>query len=254
VLLNLVPESPPLTAPRIPGVGGRGPTALPGFLVGSVLRVSRTGGDEYYVVLRDGVQRVGQLAADLVRFTYSQGTRTAIAVAPDVIHAAPTVTRLPVSGFPERAHVSAVADGATLCVRWTHETSDSVEVSFSVSGLPIPIGEAPVRLTQADGNGPAVDAVYLPPGRAAYVRATGVSGGNAGAGTRYLISDSGVRFAVHDDDAAHDLGLSDTMAPAPWQVLARLPAGPELSRANASVAQDILADLSRPAHATLDSP
>jgi type VII secretion protein EccB len=254
VLLNLIPESPPFTAPRIPGVGSRGPAALPGFPVGSVLRVSRTGGDEYYVVLRDGVQRVGQVAADLVRFTNSQGTRTAIAVAPDVIHAAPTVTRLPVSGFPEHAQTSPVAEGATLCVRWTPETSGSVEVSFSVGGLPIPIGDAPVSLTQADGRGPAVDAVYLPPGRVAYVRATGLSGGNARAGTRYLISDSGVRFAVHDDDAAHDLGLSDTMVPAPWPVLVKLPAGPELSRANALVAQDILADVSRPARATLGSP
>ncbi len=254
VLLNLIPESPPVTAPRILGVGSRGPAALPGFLVGSVLRVSRTSGDEYYVVLRDGVQRVGQLAADLVRFTNSQGTRTALAVAPDVIHAAPTVTRLPVSGFPERAQTSAVADGATLCVRWTHQTSGSAEVSFSVGGLPIPMGAAPVSLTQADGDGPAVDAVYLQPGRAAYVRATGLSGGNAGAGTRYLISDSGVRFAVHDDDAAHDLGLSDTTAPAPWPVLAKLPEGPELSRANASVAQDILTDVSRPVRATLNPP
>jgi hypothetical protein len=50
-----------------------------------------------------------------------------------------------------------------------------------------------------------------------------------------------VRFAIHDDDAAHDLGLPDTAIPAPWPVLAKLPAGPELSRANASVAQDTLA-------------
>jgi type VII secretion protein EccB len=254
VLLNLIPEAPPITAPRIPGAGSHGPVALPGFPVGSVLRVTRTGGDAYYVVLSDGVQRVGQLAADLVRFANSQGTRTAISVAPDVIHAAPTVTRLPVSGFPDRAQASANADGATLCVEWAHATSGSVAVSFSVGGLPIPIGEAPVTLTQADGKGPAVDAVYLSPGRSAYVRATGLSGGNARAGTRYLISDSGVRFAVHDDDAAHDLGLPDTMVPAPWPLLAKLPAGPELSRANASVAQDVLANVSRSARTTLGSP
>ena len=94
---------------------------------------------------------------------------------------------------------------------------------------------------QADGKGPAVDAVYLPPGRSAYVRATGLSGGNVRAGTRYFISDNGVRYAVHDDDAAHDLGMPDAMIAAPWPVLAKLPAGPELSRANASVARDVLA-------------
>jgi len=93
-------------------------------------------------------------------------------------------------------------------------------------------------LTQADGKGPAVDKVFVPPGRTAYVRASGLSGADARTGTRYLISDTGVRFAVHDDDAAHDLGLPDTVIPAPWPVLARLPEGPELSRANALVAQD----------------
>jgi hypothetical protein len=33
--------------------------------------------------------------------------------------------------------------------------------------------------------------------------------------------------------------MPDTMIAAPWPVLATLPAGPELSRANASVAQDV---------------
>jgi type VII secretion protein EccB len=238
-LLNLIPENPHITAPLIPRAGSRGPAELAGFPVGSVLRVDRAGGDEFYVVLRDGIQHVGQVAADLVRFTNSRNARTAVAVAPDVIRTVSTVTPLPVSSFPDKAQISAVADGATLCVRWTHTASGSAEITFSVGGLPISAGQEPVTLTQADGRGPAVDAVSLPPGRMAYVRATGLSGGNADAGTRYLISDSGVRFAVHDGDAAHDLGLPDAGVPAPWPLLVMLPAGPELSRANASVAQDV---------------
>jgi type VII secretion protein EccB len=239
VLLNLIPESPPITAPRIPDVGRRGPESLPGFPVGSVLRLARTGGDEYYVVLREGIQRVGQVAADLVRFADSQGTRTAVPIAPDVIRSTKSVTRLPVSDYPDRVRAASVVDGATVCVSWRHPASGSLSVSFSIGVLPISAGQAPVRLVQADGEGPAVDAVYLPPGRTAYVRATSLSGANARAGTRYLISDTGVRFAVHDDDAAHDLGLPGSMIAAPWSALAALPAGPELSRANASVAQDV---------------
>ena len=239
LLLNVIPEAPPLTAPRIPDAGIRGSSSLPGFPVGSVLRVTRTGGDEFYVVLTDGVQRVGQLAADLVRFTNSQGTRTVMSVAPDVIRNASAVTRLPVSGFPDQARTPPLTDDTTLCARWTYAASDNVDISFSVGGLPISDGEGPVSLAQADGKGPAVDAVYLPPGRSAYVRATGLSGGNVRAGTRYFISETGVRYAVHDDDAAHDLGMPDAMIPAPWPVLAKLPAGPELGRVNASVAQDV---------------
>jgi type VII secretion protein EccB len=239
LLLNVIPEAPPLTAPRIPDAGNRSSRSLPGFPVGSVLKVTRTGGDEFYVVLTDGVQRVGQLAADLVRFTNSHGARTVMSVAPDVIRNAPSVARLPVSDFPEQAKTPPLTDDGQLCAMWTYAGSGKVDISFSVGGLPLSDGEESVSLAQADGKGPAVDAVYLPPGRSAYVRATGLSGGNVRAGTRYLVSDNGVRYAVHDDDAAHDLGMPDTMIAAPWSVLAKLPAGPELSRANASVAQDV---------------
>jgi len=238
MVLNAIPEAPPIAAPRIPNGGDRGPAALPGFPVGSVLRVARADGDENYVVLGHGIQRIGQVAADLLRFTDSRGTRTAIPVAPDLIRATPTVTDLAVATFPDRAPASFDADGRTLCAIWTHAASGGVETSLSVDGLPIPAGHEPVKLSQADGKGPAVDAVYLPPGRSAYVRATGLSGANPRAGTRYLIIDTGVRFAVHDDDAAHDLGLPNTAIPAPWPMLAKLPAGPELGRANASIAQD----------------
>jgi len=235
-LLNAIPEAPPITAPRIPNGGSRGPAALPGFPVGSVLRLSRANGAEYYVVLSRGIQRIGQVVADLLRFSDSRGTRTAIAVAPDIIRATPTVADLAVATFPDQAPSPLNAGGTTLCVRWRHPVSGGVEISFSAGGLPISSGQQPVTLSQADGKGPAVDAVYLSPGRSAFVRATGLSGKNVHAGTRYLVADTGVRFAIHDDDAAHDLGLPDTAIAAPWPVLATLPAGPELSRASASVA------------------
>lgn len=234
-LVNAVPEAPPITTPRVPDAGRRGPATLPGFPVGSVLRVARAGGDEYYVVLSHGIQRIGQVTADVLRFADAQGARNINSVAPDVIRGTPTVADLSVATFPDRAPTLSKAPGA-LCASWRHVASGGIEVGFSSSGLPIPPGQEPVGLPRADGKGPAVDAVYLPPGRCAYVRATGLSGDNPQAGTRYLITDTGVRFAVHDDDAAHDLGLPDAVVPAPWPVLAKLPAGPELSRANASVA------------------
>jgi type VII secretion protein EccB len=253
MLLNAIPEAPPITAPRIPNSGDRGPAGLPGFPVGSVLRVARADGDEHYVVLGHGIQRIGQFAADLLRFTDSRGTRTAISVAPDLIRATPAVIDLPVATFPNRAPAAFDANGTTLCASWMHAASGGVETSLSAGGLPIPAGHEPVRLSQADGKGPAVDAVYLPPGRSAYVRATGLSGDNPRAGTRYLITDTGVRFAVHDDDAAHDLGLPDTAIPAPWPVLAKLPAGPELGRANALIVQDTLAGGISPVRSTAGS-
>ncbi|BCP33690.1 type VII secretion protein EccB [Mycobacterium intracellulare] len=207
-LLNAMPEAPPISAPRIRGLGGAAP-GLAGFRVGSVLRVTRADGDEYYAVLADGVQRIGQVAADLMRFSSSQGTVSPITVAPAAIRAAPVVAELPVAGFPDRAPTLPEAAG-TLCASWAG-------------------GRA-----QADGRGPALDAAYVPTGRSAYVRA------GDKAGTRYLIVDTGVRFAIPDDDAAHDLGLSGP-TPAPWSILTLLPAGPELSRRGASIARDAVA-------------
>lgn len=235
-LLNATPEAPPIVAPRIARAGGTG--AVPGFPIGSVLRIAHAGGDEYYVVLERGVQRVGQLTADLLRLTGAHGTRTILAVAPDVIRSAPPVDELPVSTFPDRAVTPADLDD-TLCAAWAHPASaGGADVWFMTGGLPIPAGHAPVILSQSDGEGPAVDAVYLPPGRSTYVRATGLSGEHADAGTRYLVTDTGVRFAIPDDDAAGDLGMPQIAVPAPWPVLATLPPGPELSRKGALVARD----------------
>ncbi|BCP07043.1 hypothetical protein MINTM019_44990 [Mycobacterium paraintracellulare] len=115
-LLNAMPEAPPISAPRIRGLGGAAP-GLPGFRVGSVLRVTRADGDEYYAVLADGVQRIGQVAADLMRFGSSQGTVSPITVAPAAIRAAPVVAELPVAGFPDRAPTLPEAAG-TLCASW----------------------------------------------------------------------------------------------------------------------------------------
>lgn len=132
-LLNAVPEAPRITAPRIRG-GGRASVGLPGFLVGGVVRITRASGDEYYVVLEDGVQRIGQVAADLLRFGDSQGSVNVPTVAPDVIRVAPIVNTLPVSAFPDRPPTP--VDGSpgravtTLCVTWTPAQPGAARVAF----------------------------------------------------------------------------------------------------------------------------
>lgn len=131
-------------------------------------------------------------------------------------------------------------DTSTLCVHWSRRSAGQVDVTVSAGGrLPLPAGAAPVTLARADGAGPALDAVYLPPGRSAYVRSIGISGQTGG--SRYLVTDTGVRFAIGDDDAAHSLGLPPAPVPAPWPVLVGLPAGPQLSRERALIARDVVA-------------
>lgn len=230
LLLNAVPEASPITTPRIRGGGGKS-TGAAGLPVGGVLRITRGDGDEYYVVLAAGVQRIGRLAADLLRFSDSHGTADIITVPPDLIRATSIVNTLPVATFPDQAPAALVGGGdTTVCVTWRPGQSDVTLLAGS--RLPVRAGGAPVTLSQADGHGPALDAVYLPPGRSAYVRETGQLG------ARYLVTDTGVRFTIHDDDAARDLGLSSAPTPIPSPMLAPLPSGPELSRASALVARD----------------
>ncbi|WP_156687307.1 type VII secretion protein EccB [Mycobacterium sp. Marseille-P9652] len=221
-LLDAVPEAPAIAAPRVRDAG-RPVAGLPGFAAGSVLRIARADGDEYYAVLTGGVQRIGQVAADILRFSDSRGTAGATTVAPDAIRAIPTVDWLPVGTFPDRPPMPARA-GGVVCAAW----GPSGVTLLAGGEPPLQPGQAPVALAQADGRGPALDAVYLPPGRSAYVRAGGI---------RFLIIDTGVRFAVRDDEDARDLGLPAPL-PAPWPVIAALPSGPELSRQGASVARD----------------
>ena len=149
-------------------------------------------------------------------------TANTVTVAADVIRAAAIVDTLPVASFPDRAP-TLLDGGGDLCATWGPAPSGRSAVALLAGpGLPVPPGHAPVTLSQADGRGPALDAVYLPPGRSAF--ATGDGPG----GTRYLVTETGVRFAVHDDDAARDLGLpAATPAPSADAERAAVRAGAE---------------------------
>lgn len=239
-LLNAIPEAPPITVPRIRHAGEPSQAGVAGFSIGTVLTLTRSDGAEFYLVLGGGVQRIGQVAADLLRFSDSQGAANLIAVAPDVIRAAAMVNTAAVSTFPDRVSTPLDGSDTTFCVTWSPARSVRPDIGFMAgSGLPLPGGEAAVTLAQADGKGPALDAVYLPSGRSAYVAVQSLTGDGARAGSRYLVTDSGVRFAVHDDQAARRLRLPAAI-PAPWPILATLPAGPELSQEKASVAHDVV--------------
>lgn len=233
-LLNAIPEGPPITALPIRGAGAPAGAWLPGYRVGGVLRITRVSGDEYYVVLSSGVQRIGQVTADLLLFGGSRGGADVIAVPPEVLRTAPIVDALPVAGIPEQAPSDAA--GSTVCATWAPNPAGGADIGLLTGEGPP--SSAAVTLVQADGHGPAVDGFQVAPGHTAYVASQGVTGDRGLGGTRYLVTDTGVRFAIHDDAAARDLGLPLVAAPAPWPVLGALPGGPELSREQASVARD----------------
>ena len=238
-LLDLVPEVPAITAPAIDRAGTAGPSAL-GVAVGTVVRVARAESDEFYVVVAGGVQRVSEVAADLIRFALPGRFDEVPTVAPSAIAGARVVTVLPVEHLPERAAVP-VGEGADLsvCAQWHSGGTDARSNTVVLTGHSVVTGfqDSAITLGQADGDGPNVDRVVVPEGRSAHVLSVGILAGVGTAGSRFLVNEEGVVFGVRDQAAAGALGLSEP-APAPWPVLARLPRGPELSSAAASVVRD----------------
>lgn len=235
--LNSLPEVAPIVTPRVAGAGRPGPDALPGFAVGDVVRVRRADTDEYYVVLDGGVQRIGMPAADLIRF--GAGASTDIpAIAAANIGAVPTLGVLPVSSYPDRLVPPAHQHDDTICAT----AAGGAVTVYAGAGPPWAGGMRPVVLAQADGAGPAVDEVFIPPGRSLYVRPAGV-----GPPLGSVVADTGVRFPLGDAESARILGLPDAAEPAPWAVLAALPVGPVLSRAAALAAYDVVPGAAPPA-------
>lgn len=231
-LVDATPEILPIEVPHIPGVGS--PSPLRGFPIGSVVRVARAAAEEYYVVLARGVQRIGQVAADLIRFTNAQDDDDIVTVAPEAIGALPILDTLRVSAFPERG---GAANDGIVCSRWQFGTAGANTAVLVGNQLP---SDRTTPLAQADGEGPNVDAISVPPGRSAYVRSIGTAGDDASSGALYFVDDLGVVFGLRDEETARYLGLAGTPVPAPWPVLARLPRGPELSKEAASIARDTL--------------
>lgn len=227
-VLNAIPEVPGIAPPRIARMGQ--PSGAAGHPVGTVLRVVRTEVSEYYVVLADGLQRVGRLTADLIRFSDPAADDQIRTVAPGVIAAIPLLDALPVATYPEDPPALRDA-GDGLCATWA--------AGRSGIALGVPADDRPaVALAASDDAGPGVDFVRIPPGRSVDVTATMLTTDRGAAG-RYLITDAGVRFPIHDSAAATALGLGPAGSPAPWTIVGALPAGPELSREGALIARDV---------------
>ena len=239
VLLDLLPEVPAITVPRIAGAGERGPAALDGAPIGTVVRVRRAEGTEHFVVLRNGIQAVGEVAADLVGFGYDRRGEGPAVVPPAAIATLPIVSDLPVTTFPQHARAPVGrTDAVAVCARWREGAAASSNTVVTTGLWSAVDGWGGAELAQADGPGPNVDAVVISGGVSANVRAAGIVGDDGSAGTRFLVSDAGVVFGIRDEDTATFLGLGQDAAPAPWPVLAHLPRGPELSTDAASVTRD----------------
>jgi type VII secretion protein EccB len=234
-VLEAFPEAPPIVAPHIPDRGRPGPGPLSDHPVGTVVAVADAGpATELFVVLTGGLQRVGEVTADLIRYTDARVGAQIPTVTPDVLGVLPVVDALPVATYPTLVEVTR---SPAVCARWI-ATGSGARTDLLTADRPPITG---VALAQADGDGPQVDEVSVPGSGSLLVQAATASG--AGEGSLFLLAETGVLYGLENADTAAKLGFTPPAAAVAWSFLSVLPRGPELSTRAASVTRDVVATL-----------
>lgn len=232
-LLNAIPEKPALDVPRIKDFGKTSNVDLddPDLRkVGSVFEVQRAGGpSEYWVVHRDGLEKVKETTADLLRFQESLDEEIKV-VGPDVIDEVEQPDEVKDQTFPEQAtEVLLPRNWPVACLSWktTGEGDNREEATAVYIGKKVPGDPKPVRISTPSADGVRIDYFYMPPGRGAVVRQA-TSKADFDRGQIILISDRGIKYGIPDAQTAAVLGL-DNQLPAPRNIIQLLPDGSSLS-------------------------
>ncbi|MEU7525817.1 type VII secretion protein EccB [Saccharothrix sp. NPDC042600] len=239
-LLNAIPEAKPLEAPKITGAGENVTylQGVPGLKVGHVIEVERTGADsEFYVALKDGLQKISRAAGDLIRADNEQG-------APKVVNIAKIDTKEPAEKLDFLDYPAEVPDvlepnqnNRVVCLGWRAENvnadnrSQHTQVTIAPS-LPVPTDAVAVNINQVGATGEAVSKFIMAPGKSAVVRAA-TSTQDFRSGPIHLITGRGVKYGIPDTLIAGALGLGDQFVPGPESILRLLPNGPQLNRNDA---------------------
>ncbi|MFE9789620.1 type VII secretion protein EccB [Nocardia salmonicida] len=238
-LLNATVAVPDLVAPTVPDAGA--PSAVRGgdFVVGSVIRVQGVNDTQPYVVLSEGVQKISEFTAEVLRASNAMGLTVVPLVSPDAIAGLPVVQTLQVGQFP--AHAPTIVSMATdpmTCVTWARGAGDQAATLRLLLGkqLPLAVGRTPVTLV-ADN---AAHSAYIPASTGEFVQATGIEPDSTRRDGLFYVTDTGVRFGIPDIATAVVLGQRAEPKPVPWQIISQLPAGPSLDRRSALVAMDVI--------------
>jgi type VII secretion protein EccB len=238
-MLNAIPEAPELVLPDIPGRNGS-PEGfdLEGQKVGSVFSVERAGqpDPDYYVLLKNGKQKIKRTTADLIRFTRSVSGDKIAAIPPSTSAGVPDAPGAPIddSVSPEvQPTVLTAQSFPVACLGW-NLVGDSDEHTAVHIGREVPIPRKSdgkvndgVAISTPGSDGQKIDHFYMTPGRAAVVRGAN-SSKDFGTGPIYLVSDRGVKYGVPTSEVAGILGVTN-QKPAPQSIMRLLPDGASLN-------------------------
>jgi len=222
-MFNAIPDAGSWELPPIPGAGAPNTVDLPKELViGSVFQVQTPFGNQFYVVLPDGVARVNLNTASLLRANESYG-----------LSAIPLMVKSQVVKIPEREYPSPLPDDAillvsrpqepVLCWIWQRAAGEQTPKTklLTIAHLPIPPSAMDKGIDQVQGD----TTVYLDGGKYVQIQSPDPRYGEA----LYYIDPQGVCYGIPDQKTAEALGLSNPK-PAPWGAVHLLVDGPVLSR------------------------
>ncbi len=226
---------------------GEASTALPGVdaQVGQVfvLRTAGSTGEQFFVLLVDGLAPIATTQARLVLAdprtagAYPGGEVATRELPPAALTAGVTSsTDLDRDQYPATAPEALTftpGEDIVLCSRSQgfRAGTPAVELTLSFT-IPAPTGVRP--LTQPVPGAEAASAqVYVPVGSGTLVQSVSAEGVTTGA--VYLVTDEGQRYAVPDPESRAALGLEGTTpVQMPAQFVELLPSGPPLDRAAAA--------------------
>lgn len=240
--INSVPAGPDLGFPVVPARGTTGPTlgGEPG-VVGRVYEWHNPAlsTSELFLLRTDGLALLSRTVAALVladpatQAAYGDAPVRRVPVSADEVAAAGVVDLTTfVTGYPPAPPEAANSTGADIaCIRHTLST-----IAPTVEATLMP----PAALaTAVPLSGPASTRANAD--EAVVAAASGVLARNdTSPGTVYLITESGVKYPVADDESLQALGYTTGAAvPVSGELLALLPTGPVLSTAAAQATQPV---------------
>ena len=220
--LDTLPDGLSIGPLEVPGAGTQS-KAVPGVTTGQVLVVDSS---TYYLAQTDRLVSLTELQARVQ--LAAPRTGRAVAVEASAVSAAKVVPAAPASDvqppFSRPEFVRPATAEVTLCASFSD--GSFAPAVYVDSRVPAGGGTPTTRVTK-DGTALA-DRVWVPPGKAALVRA--LPSPTATDGPVYLITDTGKRYAVPTPDALRALGFSaaSRVGRLPAGVLVRIPEGPPL--------------------------
>ncbi|MEN4464174.1 type VII secretion protein EccB [Mycolicibacterium conceptionense] len=231
---NAIPSGLPLVVPSIPDAGIPAPWKLgvAGLPVGAVVRSETPGrGTEFFVVLKDGVQKVAATVAAMLRSQNAYGLATPPVVSPDALAVVPQVTVVQASQFPpEPVQVVDPTSKPVTCWLWEKGRTSTAAAARVVVGTELPISAAADNALVAVGSSgkgaDGADFVSMAPDAANYVAVTGNSATSATKEAMWWLSTSGTRFGLSTNQQERtSVGLGDDALPMPYSILRLFPRG-----------------------------